>query len=99
MGTRARIGTSAERRADAVRDVGPGTDKGPSKDQRKALAQLRNLPLTHDAAGRYADKSSVTVITSLDKDDGIILNTLQDPNHYDLFLGDPTPMAAKNVHQ
>ena len=43
-------------------------------NQRLALKEMRTLPLTHNAACRFADKSGVTVITSLEKDDCAIKN-------------------------
>ena len=37
-------------------------------NQRLALKKLRTLPLTHNAARRFADESGVTVFTSLEED-------------------------------
>ena len=48
-----------------------------TKNQRQAMVQLKKLPFTHNAACRFADKSGVTVITSLEEDEAIILDDLQ----------------------
>ncbi|KAK7475074.1 hypothetical protein BaRGS_00033687, partial [Batillaria attramentaria] len=65
--------------------------------EREALAQLKNLPLTHNAACRYADKSGVTVITSLAEDDEKVLSQISDPEHYDVLPEDPTPDIIESV--
>ena len=64
---------------------------------RKAIKELRDLPITHGAACRYADKSAVTVITSLKEDDQIIKETLTDPRHYDQLEEDPTRQVKKKI--
>ena len=68
-------------------------------EQRKALQDLRNLPLTHRAACRFADKSSVTVITSLQEDDNIIRTTLDDKDQYSTLNEDPIKDTCKKVEQ
>jgi hypothetical protein len=61
--------------------------------QRKALKELKALPMTHNAACRYADKAGTTVITSLDEDDRTILAALRDKDYYEIVQENPT----KNV--
>ena len=68
-----------------------------TKGQRKALKELKDFPLTQNAACRYADKSGITVITSLDKDDANILNDLKNDKQYDTHHEDPTPLMKENV--
>ena len=65
--------------------------------QRKALVELRNLPVSHKAACRSADKSSVTVITSLEDEDRQILEALKDPEHYTLHQENPNDMVVEKV--
>lgn len=68
-----------------------------SKGQREALRELRNLPLTHQAACRFADKSAATVITPLCEDDAIINQTLKDNKQYDILKEDPTHNTRKKI--
>eukprot|EP00745_Piridium_sociabile_P026140 TRINITY_DN41575_c0_g2_i2.p1 TRINITY_DN41575_c0_g2~~TRINITY_DN41575_c0_g2_i2.p1 ORF type:complete len:978 (-),score=173.11 TRINITY_DN41575_c0_g2_i2:3-2936(-) len=70
-----------------------------TKEQRQALHELRNLPTTHNAACRFADKSGVTVITSLQEDDQNIVQTLNDPQQYDMLDSDPTNKISKCVQE
>ena len=67
--------------------------------QRTALGELRAFPLTHGVACRYADKSGATVITDLDKDCELIMNTLNDNDYYDILPNDPTPDIIPVVQQ
>ncbi|KAK7475057.1 hypothetical protein BaRGS_00033670, partial [Batillaria attramentaria] len=48
-------------------------------------------------ACRYADKSGVTVITSLAEDDEKVLSQISDPEHYDVLPEDPTPDIIVSV--
>ena len=66
-------------------------------DQRKALKDLKNLPTTYKAACRFADKSSKTVITSLEEDDDIITKELNNPNYYNILDEDPTDAIKKTI--
>lgn len=68
-----------------------------TKGQRQALSQLKKLPLTHNAACRFADKSGNTVITDLEQDDTRILEELKDEKHFDAFNNDPTPVITKKI--
>ena len=70
-----------------------------SHEQRMALRDLKNLPLTKNCACRFADKTGNTVITALDKDDETISETLSDPNYYDILPSDPTPDTIKLIKQ
>ena len=65
--------------------------------QRDALRSLRNLPVSHGAACRYADKSGVTVITDLESDDRKIMQELRDPHHYDILPSDPAESVINRV--
>ena len=65
--------------------------------QRKAIKELRELPITHGAACRYADKSAATVITSLKEDDRIIEQAITDPRHFDVLVDDPTPNVIGKI--
>ena len=67
--------------------------------QRQAMKELRALPVTHGAACRYADKSGVTVITSLEDDDRQILETLNDPDHYELVPENPNNRVREKVNR
>eukprot|EP00745_Piridium_sociabile_P017617 TRINITY_DN263_c0_g1_i8.p1 TRINITY_DN263_c0_g1~~TRINITY_DN263_c0_g1_i8.p1 ORF type:complete len:903 (+),score=84.50 TRINITY_DN263_c0_g1_i8:125-2833(+) len=66
--------------------------------QRKALQELKNLPITHNAACRYADKEGRTVITSLDVDDQLIQKELDNKDFYDILPLDPTHNTIKVVN-
>lgn len=66
-------------------------------EQRKALSELRNLPMTHNSACRYADKSGVTVITSLTEDDEKIKKDLKDKAHFDNLESDCTEEVKETV--
>ena len=61
-----------------------------TKNQRIAIQELSNLPLTNNAACRYADKSGNTVITDLNTDDEQIKEKLLDPEAYQILPTDPT---------
>ena len=61
------------------------------------MRSLRNLPVSHGAACRYADKSGVTVITDLESDDRKIMQELRDPRHYDILPSDPTKSVINRV--
>ena len=69
-----------------------------SKDEWKSATKLRNLPLTHNAACRFADKSSKTIITDLSLDDDMILRDLNDEHHYDTVASDPTPKIKRTIN-
>ena len=66
-------------------------------DQRKALKDLKQLPITCKAACRFADKSSKTVITSFEADDDIISKELNNPNYYNILDEDPTERILKKI--
>ena len=68
-----------------------------TRGQRDALRSLRNLPVSHGAACRYADKSGVTVITDLESDDRKIMQELRDAHHYDILPSDPTESVINRV--
>ena len=68
-------------------------------DQRKAMCELRNFPSTHNVACRFADKSSVTVITSIKDDEDRICADLSDNNFYDILENNPTNDIIHNVDQ
>ena len=68
-----------------------------SKKQRKALQELKNLPITHNAACRYADKEGRTVITPMEVDDQLILEELNNKDFYDILPSDPTQNTIKIV--
>ena len=68
-----------------------------SKEELKSAIKLRNLPLTHNAACRFADKSSKTIITDMEDDDNLIMNDLNDPDHDDRPAVDPTPMIKETI--
>lgn len=68
-----------------------------TKGQRRALNELRLLPVTHKAACRFADKTGNTVITDLSEDDEIITTTLKDKNYYDILPSDPTQDTVKKI--
>ena len=65
--------------------------------QRQALHELKQLPITHGAACRFADKEGVTVITSLEDDDSKINTFLQDQNQYDILASNPTKSICSKV--
>ena len=65
-------------------------------DQRKSARKLRNLSLTHNAACRFADKSSKTITTNLDNDDKLVMEDLDDTNYYDKLL-DPTQNIKERI--
>ena len=50
---------------------------------------IENLPLTHNAVCRFADKSGVTVITSIEEDETRILSDLTNDQQYDVVENDP----------
>ena len=68
-----------------------------SKDQRKALKELKELPITHNAACRFADKSGTTVITSLESDDEKIKEALNDKEYYSIVQDNPTNGIIKKI--
>ena len=68
-----------------------------SRKHREALRSLRNLPVSHGVACRYADKSGVTVITDLECDDKKIVQELHDPHHYDIPPSDPAESVINTV--
>lgn len=70
-----------------------------TKEQRMAIGELRRLPLTHEAACRFADKSGVTVITSLSEDDRKIKDALNDAQQYDKLTSDPTQETMDTVNK
>ena len=61
-----------------------------TEGQRSAINELKNLPLTHNAVCRFADKSGVTVITSIEEDETRILSDLTNDQQYDVVENDPT---------
>ena len=65
--------------------------------QRKALNELKQLPITHGAACRFADKEGVTVITDLKEDDEKIKSFLHDENQYDILPSDPSKSIGSKV--
>lgn len=68
-----------------------------SKEEWNSLYKLRNLPLTHNAACRFADKSSKTIITNLDNDDRLIKNDLDDSFYYSKIDVDPTETIKEKI--
>lgn len=70
-----------------------------TQGQRQALRDLRNLPITHNVACRYADKSGTTIITNLEEDDRKIIKELKDADHYDLLNKDPTEETKEKVNK
>ena len=68
-----------------------------TRGQRDALRSLRNFPVAHGAACRYADKSGVTVITDLGGDEMKIMQELRDPHRYDILPSDPTESVINRV--
>eukprot|EP00745_Piridium_sociabile_P020923 TRINITY_DN32272_c0_g1_i5.p1 TRINITY_DN32272_c0_g1~~TRINITY_DN32272_c0_g1_i5.p1 ORF type:complete len:867 (+),score=134.27 TRINITY_DN32272_c0_g1_i5:352-2601(+) len=69
-----------------------------TEGQRKAITELRDLPMTKKAACRYGDKTGATVITQIDADDDAILRELKNGNYYDLMETDPTNDTIKKVN-
>ena len=65
--------------------------------QRQALKELKQLPITHGAACRFADKEGVTVITNLEEDDRKIQSFLQDENQYNVLASNPTKSISSKV--
>ena len=61
-----------------------------TKEQRISIKKLKNLPLTHNAACRYADKTSNTVITSLENDDDLVMEELNNEYYYRTLDSDNT---------
>jgi len=70
-----------------------------TEGQRVALKELTNLPLTHNAACRYADKEGVTVITPLDRDDEMVHKELNNRDFYDILPNNPTPDTTLIVQE
>lgn len=68
-----------------------------TKQEWDSVIKLRNLPLTHNAACRYSDKSSKTVITDLNKDDELIMTDLDDPTQYDRLVADKSVEIKKTI--
>ena len=66
--------------------------------QRKAIRDLKNLPTTHGAACRFADKAGVTVITNIKTDDDTVVGALKDRNYYDILPTDPHKEVCKTIH-
>ena len=70
-----------------------------SKGQRRALTQLKRLPMTHNAACRFVNKSGNTVITDLEQDDQTILTELQDEQHFDLLQNNPSQNICRTIYR
>lgn len=70
-----------------------------SPGQRVAWKELRNLPITHNAACRFADKSGVTVVTPLVSDDENIKKELNNAKLYDRFENDPSETIRKKYQE
>ena len=68
-------------------------------DMKKSIKKLKNLPITHGVAIRYADKSGKAVITNLDDDDNDILEKLQDQNYYDPLQDDPSEETKVRIEE
>ena len=69
-----------------------------TKGQWESARKLRNLPLTHNAGLRFADKSSKTIITNLDNDDELILSDINDAKFYDCVTVDPTVRIKERIY-
>ena len=67
------------------------------KGKRKALKELKMLPITHNAACRYADKEGKTVITSLETDEKLINDELKNKNFYEILPLNPTQETVTEV--
>ena len=66
---------------------------------KKSIKKLKNLPLSHGVAVRYADKSGKAVITNLDDDDVDILAKLHDQNYYDQLQDDPSEEIKVRIEE
>ena len=68
-----------------------------SKEEWASATKLRNLPLTHHTAVRFADKSSKAIVTDLTQDDLLIMSDLDDPGHYTTLDHDPSQMIKAKI--
>ena len=68
-----------------------------TKEQWESVQKLKNLPMTHNSACRFADKSSKTIITDLDNDDSLVMADLNDSNYYDCVNNDPTERIKAQI--
>ena len=66
---------------------------------KKSIKKLKNLPITHGVAVRYADKSGKAVVTNLDDDDEDILDKLHDQNYYDQLQDDPSEETKVRIEE
>jgi hypothetical protein len=66
---------------------------------KKSIKKLKNLPMTHDVAIRFADKSGKAVITNLDDDDQDILEKLEDQNYYDPLPNDSSDDTKQEIQE
>ena len=58
---------------------------------------LRNLPNTNNGQVTFEDKGSRFVIRDLEYQDKLILEQLEDSNHFDEIERDPTERVAQRI--
>ena len=71
--------------------------KSKQSEQRKAMRELGNLPITNNGQVTLEEKGSRFVIQNLDHQDNLILNQLSDVEHFDRVPSDPTECVKVRI--